>query len=932
MEEFDLMSAVQPADGCIAIVGIKEGKTTQLFAETREEADKYITRLKRQEQNVFFGVARYKDDSSRTKANVLALKAFWIDIDCGDGKDYADQGEGLEALRVFCKTAGLPRPTLVNSGRGLHAYWSLTEAVTREQWEPVANRLKEVCLAQGLAADNACFEVARILRVPGTLNYKGDEPLPVEVVHVGNAVTYERFREILGVREIKLPAVFGQDRRKSALGEMIANDIQNSFGRIIEREDSCAQLLSCIEQREALSEPRWFNALSVAKFCIDRDEAIQQVSEGHPDYDPAVTEQKIQHIVGPHTCAQFENNNPGGCKGCPHKDKIRSPIVLGKVIEAADPEDNTVEDVDLAGQLVRYHVPEYPFPYVRGKNGGIYKQPDNAEAEPIFVYPYDLYVVKRMRDPNDGGVVLIRSHTPQDGIEEFTISNAKIAEPGEVRKELARMDILVPKKQHDMLVDYIIKSAQKLRHNKKAELMRNQFGWADGDQHFIIGDREISALGTFHSPPSSVTRAVTDHLVSNGSFEKWQEVFNLYGRKGLEAHAFAAATAFGAPLLRFSGQRGAILNLVHSASGTGKTTILHMCNSVWGDPAKLCAKKDDTFNSKVFKLGVFNNLPICFDEMTNTEPGQLSELAYLITQGTGKDRMRGSSNELRVNLTSWQTIALCSSNISFHDKLEALKTSPQGEIMRIMEINLDYSNAIDTEYGKQMFDHQLMENYGFAGEIYARYLVTERTKVKALYESIQQQLDVRLKLTQRERFWSALVAANITGIYIALHLKLCDWNVARIFKWACAWVNRLRITSTPPPATQGQTLGEFVLSRMDNILVVDDNVDLRTNLASLPKMEPKRELLIRIEPDTGKLFITSSAFKQFCAQRSIGYRETLNKMKEQGLYLKSGNKRMAKGMKVNLPGVQALEFDAHHSDFEGLTDLIDREDSVEATG
>jgi hypothetical protein len=26
----------------------------------------------------------------------------------------------------------LPRPTLVNSGRGVHAYWPLTEAVTRE--------------------------------------------------------------------------------------------------------------------------------------------------------------------------------------------------------------------------------------------------------------------------------------------------------------------------------------------------------------------------------------------------------------------------------------------------------------------------------------------------------------------------------------------------------------------------------------------------------------------------------------------------------------------------------------------------------------------------------------------------------------------------------------------------------------------------------
>jgi uncharacterized protein (DUF927 family) len=111
-------------------------------------------------------------------------------------------------------------------------------------------------------------------------------------------------------------------------------------------------------------------------------------------------------------------------------------------------------------------------------------------------------------------------------------------------------------------------------------------------------------------------------------------------------------------------------------SGTGKTTALYMANSIWGHPEKLCAKKDDTLNAKVFKVGVFNNLPVTFDEMSNSEPKEVSTLAYLITQGTGKDRMKASTNEMRVNLTSWQTIALCSSNHSFYEKLEFLKDLP----------------------------------------------------------------------------------------------------------------------------------------------------------------------------------------------------------------------------------------------------------------
>ena len=920
MGEFDLLSAVQPEGGWYAVVGIKGDSKVQELVDSREEFDDWVQHFMRQKRNVFFGVAKYKDGSSRAKPNVKSLKAFWLDIDCGPDKDYDTQGEGLAALKKFCRTVGLPRPTIVNSGRGLHVYWALTEQITREEWEPVAARMKEVCKTQEFYVDNNCFEVARILRVPGTYNFKGSEPVQVAILHAAEPVSYEFIRELFGVKES--PLMSTGPRRMSALGKMLQDSVESSFKRIMRRgENGCAQLNSCYEERADLSEPRWFDALSVAKFCKDRDNAVHKMSADHPDYDPARTEQKIKHILGPHTCEVFESNNPGGCAGCLHAGKVKSPIALGRTVIEATEEDNIVEEETEEGERHTYHIPEYPFPYVRGKKGGIWRKPEGEEAEPIFIYAYDIYVVKRMRDPNEGLGVLIRFHTPKDGVEEFMVPNNKVMDAAEVRKVLAFHGVMCPKKQFDLVVDFIIRSAQQIQDQDKAEQMRNQFGWADNDSRFIVGDREIAADGTYHSPPSSTTRALSDHMVPTGNFEKWKEVFNLYGKPGLEAHAFAAATAFGAPLLKFSGQRGAIINIIHPNSGTGKTTILHMANSVWGDPVRLCAKKDDTFNSKVFKLGVFCNLPVCFDEMTNTEPKQLSELAYLITQGTGKDRMKASSNEMRVNTTSWQTIALCSSNNSFYEKLEYLKDTPQGEIMRILEFYLDYAGVIDTETGKHMFDHQLLENYGHAGEMYARYLLKEYEEVKKLYAVIQNKLDKKLKLTQRERFWSATVAANITGIYIAIRLGLCDWDVSRIFKWACKMILALRSTTKPPVDGDKQTLGEFIIGRMDNILIVNDGVDRRSKMQELPLLEPKRELFIRYEPDTQRVFITANAFRQFCTVRSISYRETLKKMKESGMFLESVVKRMSKGMQINTPGVQALVFNANHPDFISLADL-----------
>jgi hypothetical protein len=928
-EEFDLLSAVQPEEGWYAIVGLSPDSKQQELVETREEADAWAKTFLNQGKNVFFGVAKYIDGKSRTKQNVKALKSLWLDIDCGPEKDYDTQQEGVDALRSFCKTVGMPKPTLVNSGRGLHVYWTLTEEVTREEWEPVCLRLKEVCTTKGLRVDNSCFEAARILRIPGTFNFKGTDPLRVEVMVVGKPTPIQTIRDVLGVKETKASPLGDMPVfTPSPLSKVIRASMESSFTKIMKRgENGCRQLNASYEDRREISEPRWFAALSIAKFCKDRDKAIHKLSADHPDYDPDKVEQKVTHIVGPHTCAEFEKHNPGGCAGCPHIGKIRSPITLGKELKEATPEDNVVIEETAVG-AVKFHIPEFPFPYMRGKHGGVWRKVAPSDGEEgvedvALVYPYDIYVAKRMDDPVEGGVALIRLHTPQDGVKEFTVHNSKMADGNELKKLLASKHVMLSSKtDYAYLVDFIIKSIAQYFHSTKVEQMRNQFGWVDNDSKFIIGDREISAEGTYHSPPSSVTKVVAEHMTAKGSLEKWREVFDLYGRPGLEGHAFAAATAFGAPLLRFSGQRGAIINVVHPKSGTGKTTALQMANSVYGDPVALCAKKDDTFNSKVFKIGVFCNLHISFDEMSNTEPKQLSELAYLITQGTGKDRMKASSNELRANLTSWQTIALCSSNHSFYEKLEIAKGSPDGETMRIIEYSIDYSDAIDIEYGKKMFDHQLLENYGHAGDIYARYLITHYDEVKALYATVQQRIDSKLKLTQRERFWSATAAANITGIYIALHLGLCNWDIAAIFKWTCKMILNLRNTMTPPPEGEQQILGEFMNARLGNILIINDGLDRRSKMVEVPALKPLHELMIRYEPDTARVYITASSFREYCGARNIAYRSTINAMKAKGLYLESGNKRMSKGMAINTVPVQALIFDANHPDFSGITDLF----------
>jgi len=929
MSEFDLLTTVQPTEGWFAVLGIKgKGDVRQKLVATREEVDQLATDYMAQGRNVFFGVAKYETDEGRTKDNVKAIKAFWLDIDCGESKaevnektgrpsGYLDQATGLQELKRFYKLVGVPKPVLVNSGRGLHVYWPLTEAVTREQWEPVADRLRELCNIHELYVDPAVFEVARVLRIPGTLNFKDDPATEVTIIGQAEPVDFEAFRSLLGVKE---KPVAPPKRELSELAKSMMDNTISVFGKIMRRSlkgEGCKQLADSYQNRATLDYNRWFDALSIAQRCSDRDTAIHKLSEGHPGYDFAATEAKANEAGGPHFCTTFERNNPGGCEGCPFKGKIKSPIVLGKEVLEATEKDNVVtEEPEEEGAASTVHrIPKYPSSYSRGKNGGVYYMPPDDEGELQVIYPDDLYVVKRMVDPVEGDVVVMKLHMPCDGVREFVVSNNIVTKKEELRGILASRGVMCGAKQFNRVIDYVIAAVSEIRYKGKAEQMRLQFGWADRDSKFIIGDREIGIEGTYHSPPSSVTRNIAAHMTPTGSLEKWKEVFALYGRPGLEPNAFAALSAFGSPLLKFLGQSGVIINLINSSSGTGKTTALHMCNSVYGHPKMLCAVKADTLNAKVMRLGVMNTLPFAADEMTNTEPKDFSELAYCMSQGRGKDRVKQSANELRTNLTSWNCISVCSSNASFYEKLLTLKNSPDGEMMRLMEYRIDYSDAIDTAIAKEMFDHQLMENYGHAGDIYANWLVNNLEEAKASALATQAKIDRELKLTQRERIWSAALAANLTGGRIAVKLGLIDWDMKAIYKWATDKLKDIRGDVTPPVTNVVSSIAEFLNRHVQNYISVKDEADGRSGFENSPSQEPRSELMIRVEPDTKKMYIAVKPFKADCVKYQINYKDTLKELKDKGILVGMENKRLSKGMQLVTPPTYCMVLNTIHGEF-----------------
>jgi hypothetical protein len=911
-----------------------EARPKQTFHQTLTDVTTKIDELLQAKYDVYFACSKYVDPAQgRIQKNGDRIKSFWLDIDCGvdkaaTGKGYVDQPTALAELKKFCKAIRMPLPCVVNSGRGIHAYWLLTETITRLQWKPVAERLKALCDEHEFLGDpSRTADNASILRVPETLNFKQDPPLPVEILKMQAPLVYEELKQVLGT-------LIAPDWMPRQLNEMTQALMGNKVSRfktiMIKTMDGkgCAQLENIAVNQDTIEEPLWRAGLSIAAHCVDKDEAIHKISSLHPEYDPTTTERKANQTKGPYTCDTFQKINPAGCNECPNKGKISSPIQLGSEIAVA--ETNVVVEESDEGAKETFNIPPYPFPYFRGKNGGVYIEvrDDDGGKDAVNIYEHDLYIVKRLHDPARGESIWMRLHLPKDGMREFSMSAMDVMSTDKLRDTLGYHGVYGPKKQMESIMSYIITSAKNLQHKSEVEIMRTQFGWADKDSKFIIGEQEVSADKVAYSPPSSATGSLSEWLKPTGDYEEWKKSVRIYNEPGFEPHAFGFFTAFGAPLLKHLNLKGAIINLINNTSGTGKSTILKMCNSVWGHPEELMLQWKDTMNSMIHRLGVMNNLPVTIDEITKLSGDHFSDLAYSISQGRGKNRMKQHENAERSNTTKWGTMALCSSNASFYDKLSSLKATPDGEFMRLLEYRIDLTGTLTKEEADVIFN-RLYDNYGHAGVQYAQYLVGNLETALDAVMQIQQKLDKAIGLTSRERFWSAIIACNIAGALIAKDLGIIDFDIKRVFDWIVKEVKVMRNEiKAPATISTASVINEFMNEHRGAVLVINGEADGRTGMEQLPMVEPKfNDLYIRMEPDTKKMFINAKQLRAYCSEQQITLKDTLKTLEIDKAYLGLVKKRLAKGTKISSGPVDVYVFNMDSPHF-GATAVIEAAKNV----
>jgi hypothetical protein len=164
-------------------------KFRNVAVKSLEEAVSFASAYSAMGLDAYFTFAEYATTDNRKTENAVGAWAFIVDIDVGPdkaatGRGYATIEEALTVLKEFCEKTGLPYPPIVaNSGTGVHGYWVFDEFLDREQWQAYAAKLKALMKSIGLLADpSRTADIASVLRVPGTLNYKYAPARPVTIL------------------------------------------------------------------------------------------------------------------------------------------------------------------------------------------------------------------------------------------------------------------------------------------------------------------------------------------------------------------------------------------------------------------------------------------------------------------------------------------------------------------------------------------------------------------------------------------------------------------------------------------------------------------------------------------------------------------------------------------------------------------------------
>lgn len=866
----------------------------------------------------------------RTQENAMLAKALWLDIDVGENKVYKTRQEASKALADFIKELGLPKPWVVASGRaGLHIYFELDQAVSRGEWQYLADRLKQACFEYEVHQDpSRTADIASILRCPLTWNMKGVEdglqPSQVQVLYAGVPQTYERYKEILSrfvpTFHHKSPMVIPLSIRanlppltidsKAYLAKYF-NEIKSDYPvrPAIEVLAGCEQL----RLQNGVSEPLWRGMLGTLRHCEHGHYVAHRVSAMDSRYDRVDTDRKLSYLedndIAPFTCDYFRSERPEVCQRCPNNGMIKSPISvpvrpkIPTVQVESTPTKPSVESPKV--ESTPAVVAPTPLQEIKTDNSQINASGCWARVNIAGdwtwknIYPYPIYPLQRIRGRTPKGetqIAYIFRKYRANGYDDIQILGSTLMGQT-LNATLGEYGFLLDNKERQLMAGLLIDILRHTENDIDEVETTNRLGWNDEQTTFLLANKLYKENGdVIEISVAGKAKVHSNDTVPRGSLETWKDIANIYNRDGMECFQVAVATAFASPLAPLGSLETAAMVFLTGEAGIGKSTALMLATSVFGHPKRMQFNKSDTPKARLHKLGVYSNIAASFDEMTEISPKEASELAYTLTQGRGHNKMGTGGEDLLENTTYWSCIPVMSANDSIINALSQHGLDPTAQMSRVLEIKGVNINKLCTQEEiahNKALTRQLLDNYGTAGDVYIRYITKHKAEVLNMIFEIEKRFENHAELNTNYRFWTFMCTRIIVGVMIANKLGLVKYNVAKLFAYLVKVAKQAKADLEKYKWTPETAVSQFMSANLPHRLTVvsakrpanmPDNVERGSlNDISYVIQSPSlgREITMRLEQDTGECVISIPAVKLWCKKAGVAYTEFIKLLETQ---------------------------------------------------
>lgn len=185
------------ADGWLSLWRRDTKATNWVRVQDGESIDQFATAAVELPFDAYFGVCLQSKRPTKGRGNedgVGVIPAVWIDIDFASKDQTESKKKKTYPTREQAESAlakmPLPPSLVFFTGGGIHAYWLLNAPIyvdddnradvksVVEGWQ---RRLRAILLKSCGATVDSTFDLARVMRIPGTVNVKTAESIPVEI-------------------------------------------------------------------------------------------------------------------------------------------------------------------------------------------------------------------------------------------------------------------------------------------------------------------------------------------------------------------------------------------------------------------------------------------------------------------------------------------------------------------------------------------------------------------------------------------------------------------------------------------------------------------------------------------------------------------------------------------------------------------------------